>query len=131
MVATITKSILLINGDPNIQEIMQAYLSDFGGWQVRSTTSPLLALESAAQDKPDAILFDLSTYGMNFFTFLKRLRSQVEPQTIPVILIAAEMREFNTEILKNFQVVGAINYYTNSGNFSQQVAKLLNWDEPS
>lgn len=128
--ATITKRILLINGDTNIQEIMQAYLTDFGGWQVRSTTSPLLALNSAAQDKPDAILFDLSTYGMNFFTFLKRLRSQVDTQTIPVILIADEITGFNSEILQELGVIGFINYYTSSANFSQQVANFLKWDEP-
>ena len=69
-VVMITKTILLINSEPNVREVLQACLSHLGGWQVLSTGSPSEGLQLAARNQLDAILFDLSTFGMNFSIFL-------------------------------------------------------------
>lgn len=127
MMATTTKTVLLIYGDPNIQEVMQAYLSDFGGWNVLSTQHPLTVFISAAQNQPDAILFDLSTYDMTFLTFLQHLRSQPATQDIPVILLAFGMKWFNFDLPPELQVAGVIND-NRSADLLQQIATLLNWD---
>ncbi|MDX2217019.1 MAG: response regulator [Oculatellaceae cyanobacterium bins.114] len=125
----ITKTILLINSEPNGQEVMQACLSHLGGWQVLNASSPLEGLEYAAQDQPDAIVFDLSTSGMNFFTFLKNLRDQPVTQEIPIVLLAAGMKWLNIELLQQFQVTGVIDDLSDPIRLAQQIATLLNWDE--
>lgn len=110
---------------------MHDCLSHVGGWQVYSTGSPLEGLQLAALEQPDAILFDLSTNGMNFFSFLKRLGICPETQTIPVVLVAAGVKWLDSQPLQSFQVVGIIDDLSNPSVFSDQIAKLLHWDETS
>ena len=128
-VVMITKTILLINSEPNVREVLQACLSHLGGWQVLSTGSPSEGLQLAARNQLDAILFDLSTFGMNFSIFLKQLRSQSETQQIPVVLIAVEAKWLNIEPLKQFQIAGVVDYSREPAKLPQQIAKLLDWDE--
>lgn len=128
MMATATKTILLINGDSNLREVMADYFSYFGGWNVTTTPYPSKALASASQNPPDAILFDLSAYGMTFLTFLQRLRAQPETQDIPVILLALGMKWFDFEMPQELQITGVINDYA-SADISQKIAALLNWDD--
>ncbi|MEB3309635.1 MAG: response regulator [Snowella sp.] len=127
MMATITKTILLINGDPNLREAMADYLHYFGGWNILTTRDPLNALASASQNPPDAILFDLSTYGMTFFSFLKQLRAQPETQDMPVILLALSMTWFDFEMPQELRVTGVINDNP-SADIAKKIAALLNWD---
>ncbi len=128
MMATATKTLLLINGDRNQREVLQEYLSYFGNWDVSTTPYPLAALASAAEHQPDVILFDLSTCGMTFFSFLKHLRSQPETQNVPVILMAAGIQWFNADIIKDLEIAGVINYDRLLIDLPQQIATLLNWD---
>lgn len=129
MAAMTTRTILLINSEPNVREVVQACLTFLGGWQVSITHSPVDALQQALQQQPDAIVFDLSTFGMNFFTFLKRLRAQPATQSIPVVLITTGAKWLNIEPLEQFQLAGVIDYSTDPTSFPQQLSRLLKWDE--
>ncbi len=124
----IAKKILLINSEPNVQEVLQACLTHLGGWQVLSESSPLEGLQAAVLAQPDAIVFDLSTFGMNCLTFLQRLRSQTASQHIPVVLIAVGAKWLYTEPLEPFEIAGVIDYSTNPAQVPQQIAMLLHWD---
>ncbi|PSB01983.1 response regulator [Merismopedia glauca] len=124
-----TKTVLLINNDPNLREVMQACLSHIGGWQVYSIASPLEGLQRAIQEQPDAILFALSTTSISFLTFLKELRNQPKTQTIPVVLIAPGEKWLNFPLLQHYQVLGVIDDLSNPKKFSEQIAKLLDWKE--
>ncbi|MEB3191066.1 MAG: hypothetical protein VKL42_12055 [Snowella sp.] len=123
-----SKTIVLINSEANVREVMHAYLSYPKGWQVLNASSPLEGLECAAQARPDAVIFDLSTFGMNFLAFLKRLRLQPSNQNTPVVLVA-DKKWLDSELLQEFQIAGVIDFYTDAASIPQQVAKLLNWDE--
>ena len=129
VVTIITKKILLINNEPNVREVMEACLSHLGGWQVLGASSPSDGLRHAAQDQPDAILFDLSTFGMNFYTFLKKLRAEHATQNIPVVLVAAGIKWLNVEPFQNFQVAGVIDYSSDPTKLHSQLVRLLNWGE--
>jgi CheY-like chemotaxis protein len=129
VVTMLTKKILLINNEPNVREVVEACLSHLGGWQVLGANSPLDGLQCAVQDQPDAILFDLSTFGMNFYTFLKKLRSDPTTQTIPVVLVAPGTKWLNVEPFQQFQVAGVIEYSPDPTKLYSQIVKLLNWAE--
>lgn len=124
-----TKTILLINSEPNVREVVQACLSHLGGWDVYSTGSPVEGLQWAIQDQPNAIVFDLATFGMDFYTFLKRLRAQPETQDVPVVLIAARAKWLNTKPWQRLQLQGVIDYSIEPTKLPQQIARLLNWPE--
>ena len=129
VVTIITKKILLINNEPNVREVMEACLSHLGDWQVVGANSPSDGLQHAVQDQPDAILFDLSTFGMNFYTFLKKLRAEPATQDIPVVLVAAGIKWLNVEPFQHFQVAGVIDYSSDPAKLHNQIARLLNWGE--
>ncbi|HEY9642238.1 MAG TPA: response regulator [Coleofasciculaceae cyanobacterium] len=125
----ITKTILLINSELNVREVMHACLSHLGGWQVFSTGSPSQGLQDAVLNQPDVIIFDLSTFGMNFLTFLQKLQAQPATRNIPIVLVAAGLKWLNSELLEQFPVVGVIDDFSDPIKLPQQIAKLLGWDE--
>ncbi len=128
-VTILTKKILLINSEPHLQEILHTCLTQLGGWQVLSVSSPLDGLLQADQEQPDAIVFDLSTFGMNFFSFLKRLRAQPTTQTIPVILVGTDTKWFDYNLFQEFQVAGIIEYPADLSSLPQTMTFLLHWPD--
>jgi len=124
-----TRKILVINSEPALRELIQDCLYHLGGWQVSATGSSTEGLQQAAHLHPDAIVFDLANQGMNFYTFLKRLRAQPTTQTIPVVLVTAGTKWMDLESFRPFHVVGVIDYSTEPILISRQIAKILNWEE--
>lgn len=127
LVTMITKRILLVNSEPNLREVEQNCLSLGRGWQVLTANSPTEGLLSAVQDQPDAILFDMATFGMNFLTFLHRLRAQADTQAIPVVLIAAQTKWLDTELFQQLGCAGVIEYSPDPAQLHQKISALLNW----
>jgi CheY-like chemotaxis protein len=99
------------------------------GWHVLIAGSPLEGLAYAVQDPPDVILFDLSTSGMNFFAFLKRLRKNPLTDSIPIVLIGNETDWLQSLPLKDLNVAGLLDYPTDLNQFHSQILVLLNWSE--
>lgn len=122
------KTILLINKEPNVREILHLSLTDFSGWQVFSTGSSLEGLERAVQEQPDAIVLALSSSYRDYFTFLRNLRAQPETQTTPVVILTPGAKWLDLKKLQQFQVVGAIDYVADPNLLSSQIASLLSWE---
>jgi CheY-like chemotaxis protein len=123
-----TKTILVIDDEVIISEIVQLCLSDLGGWNASAVNSPLEGLQRAASEQPDAILLDISMPTMDGFAFLERLRKNPETQAIPVVLLSAKVKYLDSQILRKYQVAGAIAKPFDPIMLSVQIAKLLGWD---
>jgi len=81
-----TKKNLLIHKEPNMQEVVQACLTDLAGWNVRVTNSTLEGLRQAKIYQPDSIILDISLGEMDELEFIKKLRIQPATQAIPVVV---------------------------------------------
>lgn len=123
-----TKTILLINSEPNVREVMQACLSDLGGWNVLTAGFLLEGLRQAVLHPPDAIILELSRTGMDEFRVLEKLRVQPITQKIPVVLLAARAKWLDSQLLERYQVAGAIANSLDPAMLPERVAKLLGWD---
>ncbi|GAB1544478.1 response regulator [Scytonema sp. NUACC21] len=123
-----TKTILLIDDEISVREIVELCLKDLALWNVVTADSPLQGLQKAALAHPDAILLDWSIGGMDGFMFLAQLRNNLETQAIPIVLLSAKARWLDTEILRRYQVVGVILKPFDPVTLPGQVAKLLGWD---
>ncbi|MBD2464772.1 response regulator [Oscillatoria sp. FACHB-1407] len=126
-----TRKILFINGNPNVREAMQEYLSCLGEWEVIEAISPSQGLQRAVQDQPDAIVLDLAMFGVDYFTFLKSLRAQPTTQTIPVVILTTGAKWLDIKRLQAFKVMGAIDYSSNLDELVEKIKKLLDWSEKS
>ncbi|MER3492468.1 MAG: response regulator [Mastigocladus sp. ERB_26_2] len=123
-----TKTILLIDDEVSVREIVELCLKDLGGWNVLTVDSRAKGLQGAAFDRPDAIVLDLSMCGMDSFMFLEKLRNNPETQAIPIVLLSAKARWLDSQILQQYQIAGVILKPFDPVTLPVQIATLLGWD---
>ncbi|HEY9848719.1 MAG TPA: response regulator [Leptolyngbyaceae cyanobacterium] len=128
VVSMTTKTILVIEDERNVRDIVQFCLEDLAGWNVLAVSSALEGLQRAALARPDAILLDISMPEMDGFMFLEVLRNNSQTQAIPVVLVSAKARWLDPQILQKYQVAGAIAKPFDVIGFPSQLAKLLGWN---
>ncbi|MBN3895648.1 MAG: response regulator [Nostoc sp. NOS(2021)] len=124
----IGKTILLIDDELNVREIVKFCLQDLAGWNVVTADSPLAGLQNAIHYSPDAIVLDISIRDVDSFQFMNKLRNNPETQAIPVVLLSAKARWLDSQILRQYQVAGVIPKPFNPVTLPAQVATLLGWD---
>ena len=80
-----TKTILVIDDDENLNSLLQDYLSEFS-FQVMTETNPERALNILKRKTPDIIILDIMLPGMDGFEVCRRIRKSYN---IPVIMLTA------------------------------------------
>jgi len=90
-----TKTILLVEDDFDLRDIIQDILED-EGYDVVPAHDGRQALEylrSAADPRPDAVVLDLMLPHVSGWEVLDATRSEADLGTIPVIVISAAERQ--------------------------------------
>lgn len=127
-VNTISKTILLVDDELNVREIVKLCLQDLAGWNVVTADSPLEGLQRAIRDSPDAIVLDISIRDTASFELINTIRNNPETQAIPVVLLSAKVRWLNSQILRQYEVAGIILKPFDPVTLPAQIATLLGWD---
>lgn len=122
------KTILLIDDEVNVREIVELCLKDLAGWNVLTVDSPLAGLPSVVGNSLDAIVLDISIGGIDSFKFIDKLRNHPKTQAIPIVLLSARVRWLDSQILRKYQIAGVILKPFDPVKLPAQIAKLLNWD---
>jgi CheY-like chemotaxis protein len=122
-----TKSILLIDDEPNIAEVIAVCLESFKGWKVQIANSGKLGLSIVEALKPDAILLDVMMPIMDGMTVYQNLQKNPVTQNIPVIFLTAKVQVSDREKFAQLGVVGTIAKPFEPLKISDQIAQLLNW----
>jgi CheY-like chemotaxis protein len=123
-----TKSILLIDDEASIRELVQACLNDLAGWRVMTAASAQEGLEWLAIANPDLILLDILMPGMDAITFLYRLHESVTTNSIPVIFLSVKAQWFTPQKLQQLGVVEAIAKPFNPLTLPGKIALALGWE---
>jgi len=84
--------ILVVDDNQQNLELIQAYLDDFE-CETLAAHDGIEALEMIAQRQPDLVLLDVMMPKMSGFEVCRRLKSNPETQTIPIIMVTA-LNEF-------------------------------------
>jgi signal transduction histidine kinase/DNA-binding response OmpR family regulator len=84
-----TNTILVIDDDPSVQDIMQRFLSR-EGFNVITSMSGQEGLRLAREQFPDMILLDVRMPNLNGWEVLSRLKSDPELASIPVVMVTIE-----------------------------------------
>ncbi|MFY3740834.1 MAG: DNA-binding NtrC family response regulator [Candidatus Nitrosomirales archaeon] len=100
MVLKAKKSILVVDDEPDIVTIIEAFLRK-SGKSVRGFTDPVLALEHFQQhsDEYDTVISDIRMPGMNGFELVRKL-GDINPELRIFIMTAFEM--YKSEFEKVF-----------------------------
>ncbi|WP_320009373.1 response regulator transcription factor [Maridesulfovibrio sp.] len=83
--AIMANSILVIEDDADIQQLLSEYLAGFG-YTVHSEGSPEKGLSAFKSLSPDLIILDVMLPGMNGFEVCRRIRQDSQ---VPVIMLTA------------------------------------------
>lgn len=122
-----TKSILLIEHEASIREVLQTCLSEFGGWNVTLSDSIQEGVNLCMTTCPDVILLDTSTSETDALIFTEQLKQHSMTQSIPILLITARANWFTLTQLHQMGFAGAITKPFNPSTLSAQVSRLLGW----
>jgi CheY-like chemotaxis protein len=121
------KTILLIDDEPTIRELVQICLNDLVGWNVVTANSAQAGLKQLEILRPDLILLDVLMPGMDVTSFLHRLHENHLLKTIPVILLSVIADCFTSQQLQHLGVVWAISKPFNPLTLPEQITYALGW----
>jgi CheY-like chemotaxis protein len=124
-----TKSILLIEHEASIREVLHTCLSELGGWRVTPSTSIQEGIDLCMAMHPDVILLDTSTSEADALIFLEQLKHHSISQSIPILLLTARSSWFTAQQLQQMGFAGAITKPFNPSTLPTQVSHLLGWSE--
>ncbi len=71
---------ILIHNEPNMQDVIQACLTTFAGWNVRVANSTLEGVKQGILSQPEAIIVEVCVGEIDGLRFLKQLRTQPATQ---------------------------------------------------
>ena len=80
-----TPTILIIDDDKKLNELLKGFLSDFG-FSVLTAIHPEKGLKKLKQESPDLVILDVMLPGMDGFEVCKMIRQQ---SSVPIIMLTA------------------------------------------
>ena len=111
------KSILIIDDDPTLLELLPAHLETAGYRPLAASDGPS-GLQMAINEKPDLLILDVMMPGMDGWKVCEQLR---EKSDIPIIMLTAKGEE--TDKLRGFRL-GVDDYVTKPFSFAELVARV-------
>lgn len=124
-----SKSVLLIENEASIGEVLRICLSELGGWKVTLATSIQEGIDRCVSDRPDAILLDTTVSETDALLFAEQLKQHSVDEAVPILLITARASWFTVDQLHLMGFAGAITKPFNPSTLSAQVAHLLGWND--
>ena len=100
--------ILVIEDEPDTAEMI-AEMMRISGYEVVRYDSSKTALDHLKQDQPTAVIMDVMMPDLSGLEILRRIRSEAEYQTLPIIIVSA--LSLTTDIQEGF-AAGATLYLT-------------------
>lgn len=121
------RRILLVEDDDAVRNVARTSLEMVDGWQVATASSGPDWLARAGADRPDAILLDLSTPGVDARGAVRGLRAQPGTRTIPVIVLTATGHSTEVPLLLTLDVAAVVPKPFDPLRLVSDVGRILGW----
>ncbi|HEX9917004.1 MAG TPA: response regulator [candidate division Zixibacteria bacterium] len=95
--------ILVIDDEPEITDIVEAFLKN-AGYEVRVENSSVMGIEKAKSFKPDLILLDIMMPRMDGYQVCNELKKNSETKNTPIIFLTG--KDASHDEGKSFKVGG-------------------------
>ena len=120
------RTILYVEDDPDIQEVVTMALELVGGFEVTVAGSGREALIAVDGSTPDLILLDVMMPDMDGPTTLAHLRERPGLADVPVVFITAKVQATEIEYFKSLGAVDVIAKPFDPVTLASQVQAI--WD---
>ncbi|WP_416666527.1 response regulator [Egbenema bharatensis] len=120
-----TKSILLIECEASIGDVLHICLSELGGWRVTLTYTIQEGIDLCRTLHPDVILLDTSTSEADALIFVEQLKEHSIRHSIPILLITSRANWFTCQQLHQMGFAGAIAKPFDPSTLPVQISNLL------
>ena len=101
-------SLLYVDDDPDIREIVEMSLGLDGSIRVSSSAGGEDALVSMRTEQPDLVVLDVMMPGMDGPAILMRMRADPQLQHIPVIFMTAKANPQEVARFRDLSAIGVI-----------------------
>lgn len=101
-------SLLYVDDDPDIREIVELSLGLDGSIKVCTSAGGEHALETMRDLRPDLVVLDVMMPGMDGPAILQRMRADPELMTIPVIFMTAKADPREVAHFRGLSAIGVI-----------------------
>lgn len=122
-----SRSILIVDDEPDIREVARMSLEAVAGWQVLVAENGHEAAEIARRERPDAVLLDVMMPDFDGPATLALVRESCSPEDLPVLFLTAKVRSFDEERLRELQAQGAIGKPFDPMTLHTQIGSALGW----
>ena len=123
-----SKTVLLIDDEPDIREVAQLSLGAVAGWEVLTAGGGAEGIQLAASRQPDAILLDVMMPELDGPATLDALRGRDETRAIPVLFMTAKAQAGELSRYASLGVAGVIPKPFDPMTLHDRVAAALGWE---
>ena len=124
--ATMPRTVLVIDDDRDIREVARTSLELVGGFRVILADSGKKGLSLARDARPDAIILDLMMPDLDGRKTLAELKQTEVTAEIPVIILTAKVQSDKHELL-GCGAAGVLVKPFNPMDLPDQVCEILGW----
>jgi serine/threonine protein kinase/CheY-like chemotaxis protein len=112
--------ILVIDDEESIRSLLQDIL-EANGFEVLTAEEGVAGVKKTFSMAPDAVLTDVMMPGMNGLSFMKRVRSQISADRLPIIVVSALGME--SQVVEAFNA-GATDYLVKPFKPGELIARI-------
>ena len=116
--------ILVVEDDPDLRTILRLQLLS-QGWEVTETTNGAEGFAAIKENTPDCVILDLMMPVMDGFGFLKRARSLMHLQDVPILILTASEDERNKVRGHQYQADSYMSKPYDLDELTEEVKRLL------
>ncbi len=102
------RSVLYVDDDPDIREVVQMAFETLSDVLLRTVDGGEAALASLRGERPDMVLLDVMMPGLDGPATLQRMRAELGLGAIPVLFMTAKSLPHELEHLRRLGSVGII-----------------------
>jgi CheY-like chemotaxis protein len=121
----VARTILVVDDDDEIREIVALALEMMGGWTVLSADRGASGLKLAREQVPDVVLLDVMMPEMDGPTMFGRMQGDPALRHIPVVLLTAKVQVGHVQVWDSLPVAGVIPKPFNPATLSDQIDELV------
>ena len=119
------RTILVVDDDDEIREIVALSLEVMGGWSVFSADRGAAGLKLAREHQPDVVLLDVMMPEMDGPTMFSRMQVDPALRHIPVVLLTAKVQVGHVQVWDSLPVAGVIPKPFNPATLSNEIDDLV------